>query len=149
MEKSQAGVMTLYVDDTANKLQVLEDLASRARLLLRSLNGKFQHKQMRVDRNEGLVVAGDHGDSLPPDSLSSGEQHELILHYDLLFRVAPNTVVLLDEPELSLHLQWQSTFLSDLMDIVQLSSFDALVATHSPWIVGERDDLMVELSGKP
>lgn len=149
MEKSQAGVMTLYVDDTANKLQVLEDLASRARLLLRSLNGKFQHKQMRVDRNEGLVVAGDHGDSLPPDSLSSGEQHELILHYDLLFRVAPNTVVLLDEPELSLHLQWQSGFLSDLMDIVQLSSFDALVATHSPWIVGERDDLMVELSGKP
>ena len=149
MEKSQAGVMTLYVDDTANKLQVLEDLASRARLLLRSLNGKFQHKQMRVDRNEGLVVAGDDGDSLPPDSLSSGEQHELILHYDLLFRVAPNTVVLLDEPELSLHLQWQSRFLSDLMDIVQLSSFDALVATHSPWIVGERDDLMVELSGKP
>ena len=149
MEKSQAGVMTLYVDDTANKLRVLEDLASRARLLLRSLNGKFQHKQMRVDRDEGLVVAGDHGDSLPPDSLSSGEQHELILHYDLLFRVAPNTVVLLDEPELSLHLQWQSRFLSDLMDIVQLSSFDALVATHSPWIVGERDDLMVELSGKP
>lgn len=147
MERSQAGVMTLYVDDTAKKLQVLEDLASRARLLLESLNGKFQHKQVRVDRDRGLVVAGEHGDSLPPDSLSSGEQHELILHYDLLFRVAPNTVVLLDEPELSLHLEWQSRFLSDLMAIVQLSSFDALVATHSPSIVGERDDLMVELGG--
>ena len=147
MEKSQAGVMTLYVDDTAKKLRVLEDLASRARLLLESLNGKFQHKQMRVDRDKGLVVVGDHGDSLPPDSLSSGEQHELILHYDLLFRVAPNTVVLLDEPELSLHLEWQSRFLSDLMAIVRLSSFDALVATHSPSIVGERDDLMVELGG--
>lgn len=147
MEKSQAGVMTLYVDDTAKKLQVLEDLASRARLLLKSLNGKFQHKQMRVDRDEGLVVAGEHGDSLPPDSLSSGEQHELILHYDLLFRVEPNTVVLLDEPELSLHLEWQTRFLSDLMAIVQLSGFDALVATHSPSIVGERDDLMVELAG--
>ena len=147
MEKSQAGVMTLYVDDTAKKLQVLEDLASRARLLLKSLNGKFQHKQMRVDRDKGLIVTGEHGDSLSPDSLSSGEQHELILHYDLLFRVAPNTVVLLDEPELSLHLEWQTRFLSDLMVIVQLSSFDALVATHSPSIVGHRDDLMVELSG--
>lgn len=147
MDRSQAGVMTLYVDDTAQKLKVLEDLASRARLLLDSLNGKFQHKQMRVDRDEGLIVAGEHGDSLPPDSLSSGEQHELILHYDLLFRVAPNTVVLLDEPELSLHLEWQSRFLSDLMAIVQLSGFDALVATHSPSIVGGRDDLMVELAG--
>ena len=147
MEKSQAGVMTLYVEDTAKKLQVLEDLASRTRLLLKSLNGKFQHKQMRVDRDKGLIVAGERGDSLPSDSLSSGEQHELILHYDLLFRVAPNTVVLLDEPELSLHLEWQTRFLSDLMAIVQLSSFDALVATHSPSIVGERDDLMVELAG--
>ena len=147
MEKSQAGVMTLYVDDTAKKLQVLEDIASRARLLLNSLNGKFQHKQMRVDRDKGLIVAGEHGDSLSPDSLSSGEQHELILHYDLLFRVAPNTVVLLDAPELSLHLEWQTRFLSDLVAIVKLSSFDALVATHSPSIVGERDDLMVELGG--
>ena len=147
MEESQASVMTLYVDDTAKKLRVLEDLAGRARLLLDSLNGKFQHKQVRVDRDKGLIVAGEHGDSLPPDSLSSGEQHELILHYDLLFRVAPNTVVLLDEPELSMHLEWQSRFLSDLMAIVQLSGFDALVATHSPSIVGGRDDLMVELAG--
>ena len=147
MERFQVGVMTLYVDDTAKKLQVLEDLAGRVRLLLASLNSKFQHKQVRIDRDMGLIVAGEHEDSLPPDSLSSGEQHELVLHYDLLFRVEPNTVVLLDEPELSLHLEWQSRFLSDLMAIVQLSSCDALIATHSPSIVGERDDLMVELSG--
>ncbi len=146
IDPSQAGVMTLYVDDTAEKLQVLEDLASRARLLLDSLNGKFRHKRIRVDRDEGLAVEGER-EPLPLDSLSSGEQHELILHYDLLFRVQPNTVVLLDEPELSLHIEWQSKFLSDLMAIVELSGFDALVATHSPHIVGDRDDLMVELVG--
>ena len=146
MDDSQANVMTLYVDDTAQKLEVLEDLAGRARLLLKSLNGKFQHKQMRVNREAGLAVEGENG-ALPLDSLSSGEQHELILHYDLLFRVKKNTVVLLDEPELSLHIEWQSKFLSDLMEIVALSGFDAIVATHSPHIVGDRDDLMVELSG--
>ena len=146
IDDSQAGVMTLYVEDTERKLQVLEDLASRAQLLLKSLNGKFRHKQIRVDRDEGLAVEGEH-ELLPLDSLSSGEQHELILHYDLLFRVQPNTVVLLDEPELSLHIEWQSKFLSDLMAIVKLSGFDALVATHSPHIVGDRDDLMVELAG--
>ena len=147
IDRSQAGVMMLYVDDTEKKIQVLEDLASRARLLLTSLNGKFRHKQLRVDREEGLVVDGQRGDPLPLDSLSSGEQHELILHYDLLFRVPQNTVVLLDEPELSLHVEWQSKFLSDLMAIVKLSGFDALVATHSPYIVGDRDDLMVDLVG--
>ena len=146
IDDSQTGVMTLYVEDTAKKLQVLEDLASRAQLLLKSLNGKFRHKQIRLDRDEGLAVEGEH-ELLPLDSLSSGEQHELILHYDLLFRVQPNTVVLLDEPELSLHIEWQSKFLYDLMEIVKLSGFDALVATHSPHIVGNRDDLMVELAG--
>ena len=146
IDSSQAGVMTLYVNDTGKKLKVLEDLASRARLLLESLNGKFRHKQIRVDRDEGLAVDGE-SEPLPLDSLSSGEQHELILHYDLLFRVQPNTVVLLDEPELSLHIEWQSKFLSDLMAIVKLSGFDALVATHSSHIVGDRDELMVELAG--
>ena len=147
IDMPQAGVMTLYVQDTEEKLQVLEDLAKRVRLLLESLNGKFRHKKVRVDREAGLAVAGDGSDALPLDSLSSGEQHELILHYDLLFRVPSNTVVLLDEPELSLHIEWQSKFLDDLMEIVKLSRFDALVATHSPYIVGERDELMVELSG--
>ena len=145
IDLSQANVMTLYVEDTAQKLHVLEDLADRAQLLLKSLNEKFQHKEIRIDREQGLAVDSE-GGTLTLDSLSSGEQHELILHYDLLFRVQPNTVVLLDEPELSLHIEWQSKFLSDLMDIVQLSGFDALVATHSPHIVGERDGLMVELS---
>ena len=120
IDPQQAGVMTLYVADTAKKLKVLEDLASRTRLLLESLNGKFKNKQILVDRKEGLAVKVN-GEPLPLDSLSSGEQHELILHYDLLFRVQPNTVVLLDEPELSLHIEWQSKFLSDLMAIVELA----------------------------
>ena len=148
IDKSQAGVMTLYVDDTEAKLQVLEDLANRVRLLLTSLNGKFRHKKLRIDRDKGLSVNGEHGGNpLPLDSLSSGEQHELILHYNLLFRVPKNTIVLLDEPELSLHIDWQDKFLSDLMATIELSRFDALVATHSPYIVGAKDELMVELSG--
>ena len=146
IDESQAGVMTMYLSDTEKKLHVLEDLARRVQLLLGSLNGKYQHKQMRVDREQGLAVTDDRGRALPLESLSSGEQHELILHYDLLFGVPPNTVVLLDEPELSLHIEWQNRFLSDLMAIVELSSFDAVVATHSPDIVGDRDDLMVELA---
>ena len=61
------------------------------------------------------------------------------------FRVPSNTVVLIDEPELSLHVGWQKKFLSDLTAIVELSGLDAVVATHSPFIVGDRDDLLVGL----
>ncbi len=145
MDPTEARVMTLHIQDTEHKLEALERLASRTRLLLKSVNGKFQNKQIHVDRENGLVAKDKDGERLQLDLLSSGEQHELVLHYDLLFRVRPNTAVLIDEPELSLHVGWQKKFLPDLAEIVQLSGFDAVVATHSPFIVGDRDDLMVAL----
>ena len=142
-------VMTLYVRDTAKKLQVLDDLAKRVRVLLEHVNQKYRHKTIEPDREHGFVATSDKGQPLPLQSLSSGEQQELVLHYDLLFRVRSNTIVLLDEPELSLHVAWQKRFLPDLLKIVELSNFDALVATHSPYVVGDRDDLMVGLGDAP
>ena len=137
-------VMTLYVQNTEEKLQALEDLASRTRLLFENVNQKFRHKRIRLDREKGFVAASDMS-PIPLNSLSSGEQHELVLHYDLLFRVPANTIVLIDEPELSLHVTWQKRFLPDLLSIVELRGFDALVATHSPYIVGDKTELMVGL----
>lgn len=145
MHPTNAGVMTLYIADTQNKLNVLDDLATRGRLLLENVNGKFKNKRIRFDRENGFIAESTGRTPLPLSSLSSGEQHELVLNYDLLFRVPSNTVVLIDEPELSLHVAWQKSFLSDLLNIVNLSDFDAVVATHSPFIVGDRDDLMIGL----
>ena len=147
IDPSNVRVMTLYVRDTARKLQALDDLATRTRLLLDNVNKKYRNKKIRLDRDEGFVVESDKGKLLKLECLSSGEQHELVLHYDLLFRVRSNTIVLIDEPELSLHVAWQKQFLTDLLEIVQISDFDALVATHSPFVIGERKDLMVGLGG--
>ena len=145
IDSTQARVMTLYVQDTEQKLQALEDLATRTRLLLESVNQKYRHKVIQLHRERGLVATSQSGQTLSLDSLSSGEQQELVLHYDLLFGVPSNTIVLIDEPELSLHVAWQKKFLPDLLKIVQLSNFDALVATHSPFVIGDRSDLMIGL----
>lgn len=143
--KTEARVMTLYVRDTERKLRALDDFATRTHLLLENVNRKYRHKKIHLDRDEGFIAISDIGQSLPLASLSSGEQQELVLHYDLLFRVPSNTIVLIDEPELSLHVAWQKKFLPDLLKIVSLSNFDALVATHSPYVVGDRRDLMIGL----
>ena len=149
LDSTQARVMTLYVRDTEQKLQALDDLATRTAILLENVNTKFRHKRLRLDRDVGFVAESDYAQILPLSSLSSGEQHELVLHYDLLFRVPSNTIVLIDEPELSLHVAWQKRFLIDLLQIVRLTDFDALVATHSPFIVGDREELMVGLGDPP
>ncbi|MGH8551445.1 MAG: AAA family ATPase [Methylococcales bacterium] len=147
LDHTQKRVMTLYIQDTEKKLSVLEDLAHRARLFLDNVN-KFKHKHIQIDREKGFVVEGENGEPLDIDLLSSGEQHEMVLHYDLLFRVRPNALVLIDEPELSLHVAWQKRFLPDLLEIVKAAKIDVLVATHSPFIVGDRDDLMVAMEAE-
>lgn len=144
IDPTEARVMTLYVQDSEKKFQVLDDLVNRTRLLLKNVNQKFRYKRIDLDREHGFVATSETG-HVPLSSLSSGEQHELVLNYDLLFRVPTNTIVLIDEPELSLHVTWQQRFLPDLLKIVELRGFDALVATHSPYIVGDNEELMVGL----
>lgn len=149
LKDTQKATMALYIEDSEKKLEVFDDLEKRLALLMNNINSKFLHKAIAIDRRKGLVARHERNDQvLELDALSSGEQHELVLMYDLLFKVKPNTLVMIDEPELSLHVTWQDKFLSDLLEIVKVTQFDVLLATHSPYIIGDRDDLMVSLSSE-
>lgn len=147
IDSTQRRVMALYVRDTTTKLAELDYLKDRSSLLLEKMNQKYQHKSIRVNSEEGLIAVGSDNRRLSLDCLSSGEQNEFVLYYDLLFRVPSNTIVLIDEPELSLHVAWQKKFIPDLLEIIEVAGFDALIATHSPYIVGDREDLMIGLGG--
>ena len=89
----------------------------RIQLLVGSVNGKFRNKTLSVSREKGLQVTDRINRPVSLEALSSGEQHELVLWYDLLFRVDSNALVLIDEPELSLHVTWQKKFLPELLEI--------------------------------
>ncbi len=145
-EAIEKKVLTLLVEDSEKKLQIFQELEARIRLFLDFVNRKFRHKKIVIDPKEGFFAIDPAGMRLELAALSSGEQHELVLLYDLLFRVEPDTLVLIDEPEISLHLAWQREFLPELLEIVKVARFDALIATQSPFIVGDRSDLMIPLS---
>lgn len=143
------AAMSMYVRDTQVKLKIVDNLAQRVRLLLDLMGEKFSNKALKIDpKTHDLVVESTHGKAqrLSVNALSSGEQHQLVLAYDLLFRTQPNTLVLLDEPELSLHVDWQERFLKDLKAVIDLVGFDALLATHSPYIINGHNELTVGLS---
>ena len=108
------AAMSVYVRDAQEKLKIVHNLAPRVQLLLKLIGEKFSNKKLKVDpKTHDLVVESTQGQAqqLSVNALSSGEQHQLVLAYDLLFRTQPNTLVLLDEPELSLHVEWQERFL--------------------------------------
>ena len=146
LDKSNLPVLAVYALDSNKKLSVFDRLVAKVELFKRSVNDRFIYKQLSIGKDGfGFVTA--EADRLDPQSLSSGEQHEIVLLYQLLFQAPENSLVLLDEPEISLHVAWQEQFVPGLQAITAISGFDALIATHSPQIIGDRWDLTVELKG--
>jgi ABC-type lipoprotein export system ATPase subunit len=147
LSQDKLGALSLFVSDSEKKLRVLYGFERKISLLLGFINDKFKGKSLHISKDDALKVTTKEGATLRLSDLSSGEQHQFIMLFDLLFNVDENTLVLIDEPEISLHITWQKEFLSDLLTVAKTAEFDALVATHSPFIAGERDDLMVALGG--
>lgn len=139
--------LTIYVGDIQQKLNVFDDMSRRIGLLMDIINSRFKYKKLTIDRDNGFRAISDLGQAIRLQDLSSGEQHEVVLLYELLFKGPRKGLILVDEPEISLHVGWQSRFLSDFINILQLIDADGIVATHSPMIIGTRSDLMVELRG--
>lgn len=139
--------LTIYVGDAEKKLNVFDDMAARAGKLMEILSRRYKYKTFRISQEAGFVVESSTGININLKDLSSGEQHELILLYELLFRTPSNGLILVDEPEISLHVGWQTRFLSDLIDIVKLNGAYSLVATHSPVLIGSKWNLTTSLRG--
>ena len=146
VDESHRGVLAVYAQDAKKKLGVFDDLYQRVDTFRRIANSRFSHKRVMV-RTSGLSVVNSDGSQLDLEMLSSGEQHELVILYELLFRIPDNSLILIDEPELSLHVAWQAQFLKDLETMATLSNFHAILATHSPEIIGDRWDLTITLQG--
>ena len=66
------------------------------------------------------------------------------MFYNLVFNVQNNGLVLIDEPEISLHVEWQETYLDKLLAICKMNGLQAIVATHSPNIISSHYDLLVD-----
>lgn len=56
-------------------------------------------------------------------------------------------VVLIDEPEISLHIDWQSLLIPEM--VAQLQDRQIITCTHSPMIGADYEDQMIELEIKP
>jgi ABC-type transport system involved in cytochrome c biogenesis ATPase subunit len=140
-----AAVIDAVVDDNLTKLDVLEPLRARLAAFIAFVNNHYRDKSLSVDQNDGFLIQLKDGGRLRPDQLSSGEQQLLVLAYEVLFRSAADTLMLIDEPEISLHVLWQASFVDDLAEMGKLAGVRFLIATHSPTLIGGRDDQVVSL----
>jgi ABC-type lipoprotein export system ATPase subunit len=134
-------VIQVFAETTLAKFATLTSLRRRLEVFVDFLNQHYVGKRIRIDREKGFVLELEDGSLLQPSDLSSGEQQMLVLAYQVLFRTEPGTLILVDEPELSLHVLWQSTLIDDLTTMGRAQNLSFILATHSPSLISSREDL--------
>jgi predicted ATP-binding protein involved in virulence len=145
-KKENAKALCVYIADTEQKLAVFSGFLDKLKVFTDILNERrFTFKRIDISKEDGFKFSTHQGKSLALGDLSSGEQQEVVLLYELLFKVEAGTLVLIDEPEISLHVAWQTQFLDDLLKIIELQKINVIIATHSPQIINNRWDLTVDL----
>ena len=156
-DQTLGSVLRIYVEDSKVKLEVYQELAKRIEEFKNILQSMLSDKVIEFTL-EGFEAKSLADSVIALSELSSGEQHLIVLMYDLLFREAGKAdeplideLVLLDEPEISLNILWQNQFVSTLEKICKVNHptrFDIMLATHSPDILNGRMDLLVSLQNQ-
>ena len=67
------------------------------------------------------------------------------MFFDLVFRTRQGTIVLIDEPEISLHINWQERFIDNVARALSNKKCQIIISTHSPDIISTHDDLLAEI----
>lgn len=137
--------LTIFLEDANAKFAVFEPIINKLDLYEQIVNKKLTFKKITISSANGIMITSDEGKSLSLNGLSSGEQEILILFYKLIFESDVN-LLLIDEPEISLHIAWQKELLYDFMNVIDLKKdMQMIIATHSPQIISNNWDLQIDL----
>lgn len=137
--------LEIYVEDSKKKLSTFEEIYQKASIFRELLNKKLRPKELIINRESGTQIRLA-SKALSLEGLSSGEKHEYIMLFKLIFETPTNAIVLIDEPEISLHVLWQLEFMTDLRSIQRVSPFQSIIATHSPQIFQGMEDRVIDLA---
>ena len=137
------------IDRVADILDVIDSSNSRVSKLygpiitFQTIVNKFlseTNKHIEINTVGRVEVIRPDGKRCLIDSLSSGERQLIIMTANVLFnkKTGRSSIIIIDEPELSLHMKWQEMFSEEILGISPRTQF--IMATHSPEIVGDLED---------
>jgi len=93
----------------------------------------FEETGKKIVRTENEIRFSQIGETLVPYQLSSGEKQMLAILLTVLVEDGQPYVLFMDEPEVSLHIEWQKRLIELIMELnpqVQI-----ILTTHSPAVI--------------
>jgi predicted ATPase len=117
----------------AGHAEVAQQLSQKKTRFQDMLDDLFTDTGKHVVRTENEIRFTQIGEMLTPYQLSSGEKQLLIILLTVLVEDEQPYVLFMDEPEVSLHIEWQKQLIDLVLELnphVQL-----IMTTHSPAVV--------------
>lgn len=145
------------VDKLAQLVEIIDDYNNKTnkafkpiRKFIEIINSfiKDTGKKIYIDQVGHLFIKRPNGRDVSIDALSSGERQIVILFANVMFNrfasESQENILIIDEPELSLHIKWQEIFIDTLLTASEKTQF--ILATHSPDIVGDHKNKGVKIN---
>lgn len=99
-----------------------------------ALNSFFEETNKKIVFNKDIIkIISDSDKELQFQNLSSGERQIIFIFLKVINGGIDRSLILMDEPEISLHLSWQEKLLDEITKINESSQI--IIVTHSPAIV--------------
>ena len=117
----------------ADAAEQAQRISHPKRLFQDIIDDLFTDTGKRIIRSENEIRFTQIGETLMPYQLSSGEKQMLVILLTVLVEDGQSYVLFMDEPEVSLHIEWQKRLIELILKLnpnVQL-----IVATHSPAVI--------------
>ena len=152
-EDMYVPILEVYKRSLEERASIQEKAFKTLKTYIDSVNRFLDGKELalRKTKTSGgvpIVYVKFHGTELysPISALSSGERQIATLIYAAT-HMSTQQVVLVDEPEISLHIDWQRSLIREM--IAQLQDRQIITCTHSPIIGSDYEDQMTELEITP
>ena len=139
-------VLRPYFDGHHARLNALESVQKIIDKFVTMLTEFFSYKTVELDVKIGLRILDPKGNEIPPESLSSGERQLVVLLCNAIDARRDGTILIIDEPEISLNIKWQRQLISALLACVEGVSTQLVLATHSIEILSKYRDFVVPLT---
>ena len=95
----------------------------------------FGYTHKCIDRKSNDIAFYQDGERLLPYKLSSGEKQMLLILLTVLVREGTHSVLFMDEPEASLHIEWQQKLIGMIRRLNP--DLQLILSTHSPAVIME------------
>lgn len=126
-------MVQLFTEQVPDAQQKAHEIAGEKTQFFDIIDSLFADTGKVVNRTSNEIVLVHHGEQLQPYQLSSGEKQMLIILLTVLVQNKQPYTLFMDEPEISLHIEWQQKLISLIRKLNPNAQI--ILTTHSPAVI--------------